>query len=80
MNLSRFHTRSASQRRTPAAPTPPHHWPVDPELSRRVAETRAGIERTRRQLARHVLPERKRRQKTSAAHGRPVPLGATSGD
>jgi hypothetical protein len=80
MILSRFRSRSASRRRTPAPPTPPRHWPVDPELSRQVTETRAGIERTRRQLARHVLPERKRGRKTPAAHGRPVSLGATSRD
>ncbi len=40
---------------------PPPPWPIDPVLGRRVTETRRRIERTRRQLARHVLPDRKRK-------------------
>jgi hypothetical protein len=53
----RFHSRSASKRRTSSTAGPPRPWPVDPELSRLVVETRARIERTRKQLERHVLPE-----------------------
>jgi hypothetical protein len=44
-----------------AAAKPPPRWPVDPELQRRAAETRRRIEHTRRQIARHVLPDRARR-------------------
>lgn len=57
MGLSRFWNRSVSRRRTLANPARP--WPVDPELSRRAVETRARIERTRGELARHVSPEPK---------------------
>ena len=42
---------------------PPGPWPVDPELTRRVAEERKRIERTRRQLALHVLPARRREER-----------------
>jgi hypothetical protein len=55
LNLSRRATRRPAAR---AVPNPPPRWPVDPELTRRVTDTRARIERTRRELARHVLPER----------------------
>jgi hypothetical protein len=54
----RLRSRSASRERTSSPAGPPRPWPVDPELSRRVAETRARLERTRKQLERHVLPER----------------------
>jgi hypothetical protein len=52
--------RRRATRRQPArpAPKPPPNWPVDPDLTRRVIAARARLERTRRELARHVLPER----------------------
>jgi len=37
-------------------------WPVDPDLSRRVVETRQRIAATRREIARHILPERHREE------------------
>ncbi len=43
--------RSASEHRP---------WPVDPNLNQRVLETQRRIQRIRTQLARHVLPARKR--------------------
>jgi hypothetical protein len=49
------------------APDPQRPWPVDPELSRRVIEANKRVEHTRRQLARHVLPDRKRGDKRAAA-------------
>ncbi len=61
MALSKFRQKLApngSERLTVNAPRP---WPVDPELSRRVIETRRGVERTRRLLALHVLPARERK-------------------
>jgi hypothetical protein len=42
-------------------------WPVDPELSRRLEQTRRQIEQTRRQLKRHVLPAHQRRTRRSVA-------------
>jgi hypothetical protein len=67
MPLTRFRRRSP-YKRPPSrvlneAPGP---WPVDPELTRRVIETRRRIRDTRRQLKRHVLPER-RHDETKAA-------------
>jgi hypothetical protein len=52
--------RKATSRRPAGSlePKPPPQWPVDPELTRRVAEARARLERTRRELRRHVRPER----------------------
>jgi hypothetical protein len=59
MSISSFRSTSRPKR-TPARPTPPPPpWPVDPAVRRRIAETSARIERTRRQLALHVLPGRK---------------------
>jgi hypothetical protein len=51
-------------RLTPHTPRP---WPVDPELSRRVEQTRRQIERTRRQLKLDVLAARKRRSRRGVA-------------
>jgi hypothetical protein len=45
---------------------PPGPWPVDPELSRRVVEARRRIRHTRRQLERHVLPERRHEERKAA--------------
>jgi hypothetical protein len=59
MALNRFRRRLSYKR--PASRIlnePPGPWPVDPELSRRVIETRRRIGHTRRQLKRHVLPAR----------------------
>lgn len=50
--------RRATRRPPRAVAEPSPRWPVDPELTRRVIDTRTRIERTRRQLARHVVPER----------------------
>jgi hypothetical protein len=53
----------------------PYPWPVDPELGRRVEQTRQQIEHTRRQLRLHVLPDRKRhtsRGRRAATSPRPV--------
>jgi hypothetical protein len=78
MSLS-FRTDAARQSGRSLSAGPPRPWPVDPDLSRRVVETRAGIERTRRELARHVSPGRKRRQKKAQA--RPgTTVRARSGD
>jgi hypothetical protein len=61
--------RKATDRRPmrAAVPEPPPHWPVDPELTRRVIEARARLDRTRRELARHVLPERQGRRHSRSA-------------
>jgi hypothetical protein len=60
MVLSRLRKKFAVKR--PAAQTgdQPRPWPVDPELSRRVAETGKRIAHTRRQLERHAPPARAR--------------------
>jgi hypothetical protein len=58
MSLTSFRRRLKSKPRAALATDSPRPWPVDPELSRRVIETRRQIERTRRELARHVLPDR----------------------
>jgi hypothetical protein len=63
MNKPSFRRNAERQSSTSARAARPRPWPVDPELSRRAIETRARIERTRRQLARDVLPERRRRPK-----------------
>lgn len=71
MTLSSFRKNASPESRLPLPAASPRPWPVDPELNRRVVETRAGIERMRRELARHVLPERKRGQEQAeAAHPR----------
>jgi hypothetical protein len=57
MSISGLRRKSRLKRATGRPPPP---WPVDPEVRRRVAETSARIERTRRQLALHVLPGHKR--------------------
>jgi hypothetical protein len=59
--------RSRYRPRVALVPNPPRPWPVDPELSRRVIETRKQVGHTRKQLARHVLPDRKRRDKRAAS-------------
>jgi hypothetical protein len=59
--------RRRSKPRVALSPEPPRPWPVDPGLSHRVIETRKQIEHTRRQLARHVLPERTGRVKRGAS-------------
>jgi len=61
----------------------PRPWPVDPELSRRVEQTRRQIEHTRRQLKRHVLPDRKRRTRPGVAPAttsRPIQILPSSDD
>jgi hypothetical protein len=58
-----------STKRVQGSPGPPPPWPVDPESSRRVAETRARIQRTRRQLELHVLPDRNQQRATSSDAG-----------
>jgi len=65
--MALFTARSdkAPKQLTPVRAGPPLAWPVDPGLARRVAETRARLESTRRQLALHVLPDRKRSKKSS---------------
>jgi hypothetical protein len=63
MKKPSFRRNAEHQSPTSARAGPPPPWPVDPELSRRAVEIRALIERTRRQLARDVLPERKRSRK-----------------
>jgi hypothetical protein len=62
MSWLRFRRRSTP----PGVPGPesPRPWPVDPELSRRVIETRKRVEDMRRELARHVLPERRAKRRT----------------
>jgi hypothetical protein len=67
-------------RLTPREPRP---WPVDPELSRRVQQTRRQIEHTRRQLELHVLPARKRRTGRGVARAttsRPIQTLPSSDD
>lgn len=64
MSLTSFRRKSRPKRPAPAKPVRPRPWPVDPELTRRAAETSARIERTRRQLALHVLPKRQRNGET----------------
>ena len=67
MALTRFRRRFRYKR--PASRVlyePPGPWPVDPELSRRGIETRRRIEPPRRQMARHVLPERRREDRKAA--------------
>ena len=61
MALFSFRKRTAHDGRGHTASKPPPRWPVDPELQRRAVETRRRIEHTRRQIARHVLPDRTRR-------------------
>jgi hypothetical protein len=65
MALFSFRKKTAHDGRGHAVTKPPPRLPVDPELQRRAAETRRRIEHTRRQIARHVLPDRTRR----GAHG-----------
>lgn len=64
MSLPRIRRRSRP--RISLATDPPRPWPVDPELSRRVLEARQRLGHTRRELARHVLPERRRRDEAHA--------------
>ena len=66
MALLRFRRRSPLTRSSSPAPAPPRPWPVDPELARRVTETRGRIEHTRRQLALHVLPDHNRQHNRAA--------------
>jgi hypothetical protein len=56
-----FRRKLTSRPRAALATDLPRPWPVDPELSRRVIEARKRIARTRRELARHVLPDRRQR-------------------
>lgn len=58
MTLMSVRQRTTRRQAASAVPSPPPRWPVDPELTRRVIEARARLERTRRELARHVLPVR----------------------
>jgi hypothetical protein len=57
-----LHRRAGDRRAAQPAPRRPSQWPVDPELTRRVSEARARLERTRRDLRRHVLPGRQSHQ------------------
>jgi hypothetical protein len=57
MSLTSFRRKSRPKRPASTTPVRPRPWPVDPELTRRAAETGARIERTRGQLALHVLPK-----------------------
>ena len=59
MILSRLRKKLALKRRAVQAQPRPRPWPVDPDLSRRAAETRERIARTRREIERHVLPARR---------------------
>jgi hypothetical protein len=65
LNLGRRATRRRAAR---PVPTPPLRWPVDPELTRRATDTRVRIERTRRELARHVLPARRDERRSPEAN------------
>jgi len=60
MLLSRLRKRLTLKRRAVRVEPRPRPWPVDPELSRRAAETRKRIAHTRRKIERHVLPARGR--------------------
>jgi hypothetical protein len=60
MGLLSFRTKAARDRPERAATKAPPRWPVDPDLQRRTAETHSRIERSRRQLALHVPPDRNR--------------------
>lgn len=64
MSLTSFRRKSRPKRPTPTRSVPPPQWPVDPELRRRAADTSGRIDRTRRQLALHVLPKRQRNGET----------------
>ena len=75
MALVRFSRRSALTRPSSPAAAPPRPWPVDPELARRVTETLGRIEHTRRQLARHVLPDHDRQPNRAANPRRAAPGG-----
>jgi len=59
MPLFGFPKRTAHHRQGRTPTKAPPRWPVDPELRRRTAETQRRIEHTRRQIARHPLPDRK---------------------
>jgi hypothetical protein len=59
MALLKFRRKATDRRPVRALePKSPPQWPVDPQLARRVTEARAGLERTRRELRRHLPPER----------------------
>jgi hypothetical protein len=60
MILSHLRKKLALNRPAVRAESRPRLWPVDPELSRRAAETRKRIAQTRREIERHVLPARGR--------------------
>ena len=62
MVLKSFRRTPQPKPREARATDRPRPWPVDPALSQRVTETRHRIERTRRDLARHVLPDRRQRR------------------
>jgi hypothetical protein len=62
MALPRLRRMLTLKPSAPLTADKPREWPVDPELKRRVEESRRRIEHTRRQLARHVLPDRKRQR------------------
>jgi hypothetical protein len=60
MVLSRLRKKLAVKSPAAQSGDQPRPWPVDPELSRRVAEIGKRIAHTRRQIERHVLPSRGR--------------------
>jgi hypothetical protein len=61
MALFSFRKRTGDDGRGHEAAKPTPRWPADPELQRRATETRRRIDHTRRQIARHILPDRTHR-------------------
>jgi hypothetical protein len=59
MALRSIRKRFRPERTSRVFTEPPGPWPVDPALTRRGVDTRRRIQQTRRELARHVLPERR---------------------
>jgi hypothetical protein len=73
MSLKHLRKRFFSKPLAAARTKPPHPWPVDPELSRRVTEARQRTAQTRKELARHILPERPRDGAAISRTHRPAP-------
>jgi hypothetical protein len=66
MSLPPFPRRPAHTP-NPILTEPPRPWPVDTTLSRRVADARRRLERTRKALARRAPAERRPRSERSCA-------------
>jgi hypothetical protein len=66
MSLPPFPRRPAHTP-NPILTEPPGPWPVDTTLSRRVADARRRLERTRKALARRAPSERRPRSERSCA-------------